>query len=49
MDGDDDVGLNVLSCWADILGTNCNKLLKLTISEGWGGGGVGQSLQFQYV
>ena len=28
-DDDDDVGLNVLGCRADILGTNCNKLWKL--------------------
>ena len=28
----DDVRLNVLGCVADILGTNCNKLLKLTIN-----------------
>ena len=25
---DDDVGLNVLGCWVDILETNCNKTLK---------------------
>ena len=24
----DDVGLNVLECWVDILETNCNKTLK---------------------
>ena len=39
----DDVGLNVLGCVANILGTNCNKLLKLTINQevcvGGGGGG----------
>ena len=35
-DDDDDVGLNVLGCRADILGTNCNKLLKLKINRGWG-------------
>ena len=39
-------GLNVLGCPADILGTNCNKLLKLKINEGGvvgerGGGGGG--------
>ena len=34
----DDVGLNVLGC-RDILGTNCNKLLKLKINGGGGGGG----------
>ena len=42
----DDVGFHVLRCRADILGTNCNKLLKLEISVcggggGWGGGGGG--------
>ena len=36
-DDDDDVGLHVLRCRVDILGTNCNKLLKLKMS---GGGGV---------
>ena len=36
-DDDDDVRLNVLGCRADILGTNCNKLLKLRIN----GMGVG--------
>ena len=36
---DDDVGLNVLGCRADILGTNWNKLLKLKINGGAGGGG----------
>ena len=41
----DDVGLNVLGYVADIVGTNCNKLLKLTINQevcvcvGGGGGG----------
>ena len=35
----DDVGLHVLGCRADILGTNCNKLLKLKMSGGGGGGG----------
>ena len=35
----DDVGFHVLGCRADILGTNCSKLLKLKISEGGGGGG----------
>ena len=39
-DDDDDVGLNVLGCRADILGTNCNKLLKLKINGGGGGGAV---------
>ena len=34
---DDDAGLNVLRCWVDISGTNCNKLLKLKINVGWGG------------
>ena len=36
---DDNVGLHVLGCRVDILGTNCNKLLKLKMS-GAGGGGV---------
>ena len=31
------MGLNVLRCQVDILGTHCNKLLKLKIK--WGGGG----------
>ena len=39
------MGLHVLGCRVDILGTNCNKLLKLKMSgEGGrpgGGGGVG--------
>ena len=36
----DDVGFHVLGCRADILGTNCNKLLKLKICVCvWGGGG----------
>ena len=38
-DDDDDVGLNVLGCRADILGTNCNKLLKLKINGGGRRGG----------
>ena len=37
----DDVGFYVLGCRADILGTNCNKLLKLKIGGGGGGGGGG--------
>ena len=45
-DVDDDVGLNVLGYRADILGTKCNKLLKLKINGGRGGW---KSLQFQYV
>ena len=42
---DDDAGLNVLGCRADILGTNCNKLLKLKINGvgGGEGGGGGRS------
>ena len=32
------MGLHVLGCRVGILGTNCNKLLKLKMS--WGGGGV---------
>ena len=39
-----DVGLHVLGCPVDILGTNCKKLLKLKMSGGGGGG-----LQLQYV
>ena len=34
-----DVGLHVLGCRVDILGTNCKKLLKLKVSGGVGGGG----------
>ena len=41
-----DVGLHVLGCRVDILGTNCKKLLKVKMS---GGGGGGASLQLQYV
>ena len=33
------MGLNVLGCRADILGTDCNTLLKLKINGGGGGGG----------
>ena len=34
----------------DILGTNCNKVLKVKMSGGGGGGGgEGESLQLQYV
>ena len=36
---DDDVGLYVLGCRVDILGTNCTKLLKVKMSGGEGGGG----------
>ena len=43
---DDDVGLHVLGCRVDILGTNCTKLLKVKMS---GGGGGGESLGLQYV
>ena len=43
-DDDGDEGLNVLGCRVDILGKNCNKLLKLRII--WGRGGM---LQLQYV
>ena len=47
----DDVGLHVLGCRADILGTNCNKLLKLKMSgaggrRAGGGGGVGSRFSF---
>ena len=34
---DDDVGLYVLGCRVDILGTNCTKLLKVKMSGGEGG------------
>ena len=37
----DDVGLHVLGCRVDILGTNCTKLLKVKMSGG--------SLWLQYV
>ena len=37
-DDDDDVGLHVLGCRVDILGTNCKKLLKVKMSGGGGGG-----------
>ena len=41
----------LLLCWADILGTNRNKLLKLNINGcvcvcGGGGGGGGSSLRY---
>ena len=36
---DGDVGLHVLGCRVDILGTNCKKLLKVKMSGGGGGGG----------
>ena len=42
-----DVGLHVLGCRVDILGTNCKKLLKLKVSGG--GGGVRESLWLPYV
>ena len=45
-DADADVGLHVLGCRIDILGTNCKKLLKLKVS-GWGG--VRESLWLPYV
>ena len=38
---DDDVGLYVLGCRVDTLGTNCTKLLKVKMSGGWGVGGWG--------
>ena len=40
---DDDVGLPVLGCRVDILGTNCKKLLKVKMSGGGGGGRFGFS------
>ena len=39
LQADDDVGLHVLGCRVDILGTNCKKLLKVKVSGGGGGGG----------
>ena len=35
------MGLHLLGCPVDILGTNCKKLLKLKMGwgQGWGGGG----------
>ena len=33
------MGLHVLGCRVDVLGTNCRKLLKLKMSGGGGGGG----------
>ena len=36
-DVDDDVGLHVLGCRVDILGTNCKKLLKVKVGGGGGG------------
>ena len=47
-DADVELGLHVLGCRVDILGTNCKKLLKVKMSGGGGGGG-GASLQLQYV
>ena len=35
------MGLYVLGCRVDILGTNCKKLLKVKMSGGGGGGGGG--------
>ena len=40
------MGLHVLGCRFDILGTNCKKLLKVKMS---GGGEGGESLWLQYV
>ena len=48
-DDDDDVGLNVLGCRADILRTNCNKLLKLRINGVGVGGGGGDGGRFSFV
>ena len=39
---DADVGLHVLGCRVDILGTNCKQLLKVKMSGGGGGGGRGR-------
>ena len=43
-----DVGLYVLGCRVDILGTNCRKLLKVKIS-GRGGGGGGERVALALV
>ena len=40
-----DVGLNVLGCRVDILGTNCSKLLKLNINWRWGWGVASASVR----
>ena len=40
--GDDDLGLHVLGCRVDILGTNCKKLLRVKMSGGGGGGRGGE-------
>ena len=37
------MGLHVLGCWVDILGTNCTKLLKVNMGGGGGGGGGRES------
>ena len=49
--GDDDVGLHVLGCRVDMLGTNCNKLFndECVCVGGGGGGGGRRSLQLQYM
>ena len=46
-DDDDDIGLKVLGCRADILGTNCNRLIKLKINAWMGGGGGGICVALQ--
>ena len=43
---DDDVGLHVLGCRVEILGTNCTKLLKVKMSGGGGGGEGGSRFGF---
>ena len=43
---DDDVGLHVLGCRVDILGTNCKKCLKVKMRGGGGGGGGGSHFNF---
>ena len=45
----DDVGFHVFGCRVAILGTNCNKLLKLKICVCvcvWGGGGGGRLIDY---
>ena len=46
--GVDDVGLHVLGCRVDILGTNCTKLLKIKMSGGGGGGGGERESRFGF-
>ena len=46
---DDDVGLHVLGCRVDILGTNCKKLLKVKMSEEGGGVNLRSGTLFHYT